>query len=122
MICFADAFGAPNLGAPTLMKLRSFSFLLLACLSTALLGGCALVAASGDVNEGAAEKTTAKDREERMRRLRENGSLRPEEYDALENKMGAGKGSDLNATPSVSDLEKRVEERRRQREEAKLAE
>lgn len=122
MNCFADAFGASNLGAPFLMKLRFLSLILLACLGTTLLGGCALVAASGDVNDGSAEKTTAKDQEERMRRLRENGSLRPEEYDALESKMGAGKGSDLNTAPSVSDLEKRVEERRRQQEEAKRAE
>jgi hypothetical protein len=104
------------------MKLRSASFLFLACLSTALLGGCALVAASGDIDDGSAEKTTAKDQEERMRRLRGNGSLRPEEYDALENKMSAGKGGDVSAPLSVAELEKRVEERRRQREEAKKAE
>lgn len=122
MNCFADAYGAPNLATSFHMKLRFPFFLLLGCLGTTLLGGCALVAASGDVNDGGAEKTNAKDQEERMRRLRENGSLRPEEYDALENKMSAGKGSALNTAPSVSDLEKRVEERRRQREEAKQAE
>jgi hypothetical protein len=75
--------------------------------------GCAFLAASGDIEDGSAESTTAKDHDARMRRMREGGSLRPGEYDALREKMGDGKNGEITPKPSIEELEQRVEAAKR---------
>ena len=102
------------------MRIRHFlSLLCPAC--ALLLAGCSLIAASGEVDDGSLDKTTAKDREERMRHLRESGALRPEEYEALQGKMGEQRTREMSVAPSVAELEQQVEERRRQREAEKIS-
>lgn len=102
------------------MRIRHFlSLLCPAC--AMLIAGCSLIAVSGEVDDGSLEKTKAKDSEERMRHLRESGALRPEEYEALQGKMGEQRTREMSVAPTVAELEKQVEERRRQREDEKTA-
>src|SRR6476469_9584981 len=75
--------------------------------------GCAIMAANADIDDGSAEATTAKDHDERMRRMREGGTLRPGEYDALREKMGDGKNGEVTSKPSIEELEQRVEAAKR---------
>lgn len=77
-----------------------------------LVSGCALMAASGELNDST-ERTRAKDQEERMARIRESGSLRPGEYDALRDKMGDGRSVEVAPKPSTAELRQRVEANRR---------
>lgn len=83
-----------------------------------LLPGCmALIAGSGELDEDSVRQTQTKDQEDRMRRMREGGSVRPAEYDALNEKMGSGSGGEIAPKPSVEELERRVEENKRRRAE-----
>ncbi len=75
--------------------------------------GCSLLAVSGDINDGSVERTSAKDHEERMARIRESGSLRPGEYDALRDKMGDGRTAEIAPKSSTAELRQRVEAARR---------
>ena len=78
-----------------------------------LISGCSIFVANGDINDGSIEKTSAKDSDERMKRLRDSGSLRPGEYEAFQEKMNAGSDSAVTSKPTVEELEKRVEESRK---------
>lgn len=75
--------------------------------------GCAIMAANADIDDGSAEATAAKDHDERMRRMREGGTLRPGEYDALRDKMGDGKNGEVASKPSIEELEQRIEAAKR---------
>lgn len=92
------------------LSLASATLIVLFSLGSA---GCAFIAASGDINDGSAESAIAKDNDARMRRMREGGTLRPGEYDALRDKMGDGKNGEVTPKPSVEELEQRVEAGRR---------
>lgn len=113
---FCSECPPPN-DTPQETPMRIRLFLSLLCPACALLlAGCSLIAVSGEVDDGSLEKTKTKDSEERMRHLRESGALRPEEYEALQGKMGAQRTREMSVAPTVSELEQQVEERRRQRE------
>ena len=96
------------------MKSPSFPRTIIASLLLCTAGsGCAMIAASGDTSEDAAAKRSAQDNDERMRRMREDGTLRPGEYDALRDKMGAPPEAEIAPKPSVDELQQRVDATRK---------
>ena len=99
--------------APPMNHLRITASALALALLSLSASGCAFMAASGDIEDGSAEATTAKDHDDRMRRMREGGTLRPGEYDALREKMGDGKNGEVTPKPSIEELEQRVEAAKR---------
>jgi hypothetical protein len=111
----------PTMRVTTMNHLRITASALALALHSFAASGCAFLAASGDIEDGSAEATTAKDHDDRMRRMREGGTLRPGEYDALREKMGDGKNGEVTSKPSIEELEQRVEAAKRKNTAAEAA-
>lgn len=83
---------------------------LFALLGTTLLPGCiTMIAGSGELDEDSVQRTQAKDNEERLKRMREGNSVRPAEYNALNNKLGGGDGGEVAPKPTIEELERRTQ-------------
>ena len=90
-----------------------------ALIALCVLPGCmAMIAGSGELDDESVQRTQTKDQEERMKRMREGGTVRPAEYNALNERMGAGDGGQVAPKPTVEELERRVQQNKRRREEA----
>lgn len=83
---------------------------LIALTGTLVLPGClTMIAGSAELDDDSVQRTQAKDNEERLRRMREGNSVRPAEYNALNNKLGGGEGGEVAPKPTIEELERRTQ-------------